>query len=64
MDHADIADGDTELILQSRITKIRQSAQAQRFNFTGKCRFCGDEVDEGGFCDTTCQRKFELKHRS
>lgn len=61
MDGADYATKDTELHTNAAISRIRTHAKVP-LNYK-HCRFCGDEIDEGGFCDTTCQRKFELKQR-
>lgn len=61
MDGADYASKDQEIHTNAAITRIRKHANAP-LNYK-HCRFCGDEINEGGFCDTTCQRKFELKQR-
>lgn len=61
MDGADYALKDTEIHTNAAILRVRAKAKAPLHY--KHCRFCGDELDEGGFCDTTCQRKFELKQR-
>ena len=61
MDGADYALKDLEVHTTAAINRIRTQAK-KPLNYK-HCRFCGDEIDEGGFCDTTCQRKFELKQR-
>lgn len=63
MDIADHAEKDTELLLQMRIQSVRQKNKMQPAP-TGVCRFCGDSIDEGGFCDPICRKKFELSQRS
>ena len=54
MDGADYASKDLEVHTTAAINRIRKQANAP-LNYKN-CRFCGDEIDEGGFCDTTCHR--------
>ena len=61
MDSVDHANNDLEVIKNARIQRIREKANAPVF--TGHCKFCGDTIEEGGFCDPTCRRKFQLKSR-
>lgn len=61
MDAADYAAKDSELITRAAISKIRM--KARDLKTYSKCRFCSDEIEEGGFCDPICQKKYELKQR-
>lgn len=61
MDGADYASNDIETHKNAKIQQIRR--QATPIVFTGFCRFCGDEIEKGGFCDTQCRHKFNLKQR-
>lgn len=61
MDSVDHANNDLEVIKSAKIHTIRRKASEPVF--TGYCKFCGDIIEEGGFCDPNCRHKFQLKSR-
>lgn len=59
MDFADIGSEVTEAITAQAILKARQAVEVLRY--TGSCHNirCGDDLEEGLFCNIKCRDEYE-----